>query len=115
MFQKCIILFFSFSFSSRLTEYKRGTHKESNESAQQSLESSFWTAQQHYSPDSSRQRAISQAIVNDLIIGCNLPLSIVENEHFRHFLHTLDMEYVPISRMTITEKCIPDLVGKAYL
>lgn len=73
---------------------------------------SFFTAQ-HYSPGSSRQRAINQAIINDLIIGCSLPLSIIENEHFLHFLHTLDMKYVPISRMTVAEKCIPDLVENA--
>ncbi len=85
-------------------------HTESNRSApQQSIESSFCPAQ-HYSPGSSRQRAISQAIVNDLILCCSLLLCIIENEHFRHFLHTPDMKYVPISRMN-AEKCIPDLVG----
>jgi len=30
-------------------------------------------------------------------------------------LFTLDMKYVPISRMTIAEKCIPDLVGKVTM
>ncbi|CAK6977231.1 zinc finger BED domain-containing protein 4-like [Scomber scombrus] len=65
---------------------------------------------QLYSLQSPRQQAISEAIVKDLIIGCCLPLSLVENEHFRHFLETVDSKYTPISRRTITEKYIPILV-----
>lgn len=64
---------------------------------------------QVYNASSSRQQAINQAIIHDLIIGCCLPISIVENEHFRHFLHTMDERYTPISRTTITSKQIPQL------
>lgn len=65
---------------------------------------------QLYSLHSPRQQAISEAIVKDLIIGCCLPLSLVENEHFKDFLETVDNKYTPISRRTITEKYIPVLV-----
>ena len=34
----------------------------------------------------------------------------MENEHFKHFLETVDNKYTPISRRTITEKHIPVLV-----
>ncbi|KAL1249031.1 hypothetical protein QQF64_022349 [Cirrhinus molitorella] len=67
---------------------------------------------QVYSASSSRQLAINQAIIQDLIIGCCLPLSIVENQHFRHFLHIIDERYIPIARSTITSKHIPQLVTR---
>lgn len=59
---------------------------------------------------SPRQQAISKAIIQDLIIGCSLPLSLVENGHFKHFLEIMDNKYTPISRRTISEKQIPVLV-----
>uniref|UniRef100_A0A8C2FGK0 Uncharacterized protein n=1 Tax=Cyprinus carpio TaxID=7962 RepID=A0A8C2FGK0_CYPCA len=65
-----------------------------------------------YSASSSRQLAINQAIIHDLIIGCCLPLSIVENQHFRHFLHTIDERYTPITRSNIAFKQIPQLVTR---
>lgn len=65
-----------------------------------------------YSASSSKQAAINQAILHDLVIGCCLALSIVENQHFRHFLHTIDERYIPISRSTITYKQIPQLVTR---
>uniref|UniRef100_A0A3Q3AYL0 HAT C-terminal dimerisation domain-containing protein n=1 Tax=Kryptolebias marmoratus TaxID=37003 RepID=A0A3Q3AYL0_KRYMA len=67
---------------------------------------------QLYSPQSPRQQAISEAIVQDLIIGCCLPLSLVENGHFKHFLEVLDSKYTPISRKTVSERQIPELVRK---
>uniref|UniRef100_A0A3Q4GAH5 HAT C-terminal dimerisation domain-containing protein n=1 Tax=Neolamprologus brichardi TaxID=32507 RepID=A0A3Q4GAH5_NEOBR len=65
-----------------------------------------------FSPNSPRQQAITQSILQDLIVGCSLPLSIVENPHFRHFLNVLDSKYTPVSRTTLTEKLIPHLVTK---
>uniref|UniRef100_A0A3Q3BF94 HAT C-terminal dimerisation domain-containing protein n=1 Tax=Kryptolebias marmoratus TaxID=37003 RepID=A0A3Q3BF94_KRYMA len=70
------------------------------------------TSIQLYSPQSPRQQAISEAIVQDLIIGCCLPLSLVENGHFKHFLEVLDSKYTPISRKTVSERRIPELVRK---
>ncbi|CAI5656483.1 unnamed protein product [Oreochromis niloticus] len=65
-----------------------------------------------FSPNSPRQQAITQSILQDLIVGWSLPLSIVENPHFRHFLHVLDSKYTPVSRTTLTEKLIPQFVTK---
>ncbi|TRY97996.1 hypothetical protein DNTS_005326 [Danionella cerebrum] len=67
-------------------------------------------AVQLYDANSPRQQEIHNAIIKDLLIGCTLPLSIVENEHFRHFLKVMDNKYTPIARKTITEKHIPLLV-----
>ncbi|KAL3973695.1 hypothetical protein ACER0C_024902 [Sarotherodon galilaeus] len=57
--------------------------------------------------------AITQSILQDLIVGCSLPLSIVENPHFRHFLNVLDSKYTPVSRITLREKLIPHLPNVA--
>lgn len=51
-----------------------------------------------------QQKAISNAILSDLIIDCNFPLSIVENKSFRHFLAVLDSKYTPICHRTLTTK-----------
>ncbi|TRY58760.1 hypothetical protein DNTS_034590, partial [Danionella cerebrum] len=67
-------------------------------------------AVQLYDANSPRQQEIHNAIIKDLLIGCTLPLSIVGNEHFRHFLKVMDNKYTPIARKTITEKHIPLLV-----
>uniref|UniRef100_A0A3B5R8K2 HAT C-terminal dimerisation domain-containing protein n=1 Tax=Xiphophorus maculatus TaxID=8083 RepID=A0A3B5R8K2_XIPMA len=56
----------------------------------------------------------SQGPVRDLIIGCNLPLSIVENKSFRHFLTVVDSNYSPICHRTMTSK-IEDLAAEKHL
>ena len=57
-----------------------------------------------YSANHARQKAITNAILTDLVIGCSMPLSITENEHFRHFLSVADSKYLPVCRRTITLK-----------
>lgn len=57
-----------------------------------------------YSMSHPQQKAISNAILSDLIIDCNFPLSIVENKSFRHFLAVLDSKYTPVCRRTLTTK-----------
>lgn len=43
-----------------------------------------------YGINHPRQLAINNSIIHDLIIKCSLPLSIVENNDFRHFLHVVE-------------------------
>uniref|UniRef100_A0A3B5PVV0 Uncharacterized LOC111606838 n=1 Tax=Xiphophorus maculatus TaxID=8083 RepID=A0A3B5PVV0_XIPMA len=92
----------------RFLEYKAGQQSD----VTQPTISLFTQKVQLYSPQSPRQQAISEAIVQDLIIGCCLPLSLVENGHFKHFLEVLDSKYTPISRKTVSERRIPELVRK---
>uniref|UniRef100_A0A3B3RYJ1 Zinc finger BED domain-containing protein 4-like n=1 Tax=Paramormyrops kingsleyae TaxID=1676925 RepID=A0A3B3RYJ1_9TELE len=92
----------------RFLGYKAGQKKDDT----QPTIASFTQKGQVYSEHSQRQQAISEAIVQDLVIGCCLPLSIVENVHFKHFLEILDSKYTPISRRTISEEQIPALVRK---
>ena len=97
------------NFNFRFLEYKAGQRRDV---LQPSIDSFAFKKAQIYSKSSPQQQAISLAIIQDLIIGCCLPLSLVENHHFRHFLALLDCKYTPLSRRTITDK-IPELVRNA--
>lgn len=60
------------------------------------------SSDQKYGFGHSQQRAITDAIISDLIINCSMPLSIVENVNFRHFLEVVDSRYSPICRSTVS-------------
>uniref|UniRef100_A0A674DIX8 HAT C-terminal dimerisation domain-containing protein n=1 Tax=Salmo trutta TaxID=8032 RepID=A0A674DIX8_SALTR len=57
-----------------------------------------------YSMNHPQQKAINNAILSDLVIDCQLPLSIVENKNFRHFLSVVDSKYSPVTRRKLTSK-----------
>lgn len=59
---------------------------------------------QHYSSTHPQQKAITNAILSDLVIDCNLPLSIVEHDSFWHFMRLVDGKYNPVCRRTLTAK-----------
>nr|XP_029492831.1 uncharacterized protein LOC115111086 [Oncorhynchus nerka] len=72
---------------------------------QQSPISQFMkTSVGQYSMNHPQQKSINNAILSDLVINCNLPLSIVENKSFRHFLSVVDSKYSPVCRRTLTSK-----------
>ena len=55
-----------------------------------------------YSFNHPQQRAITNSILSDLVIDCNLPLSIIEHPSFQHFLTVVDSRYATVSCRTIT-------------
>jgi hypothetical protein len=69
---------------------------------QQRSASEFCTTNARYETEHPRQSAISDSLIMDLIVGCSLPFSIVENDHFRQFVGLLDKRYTPPSRTTIS-------------
>lgn len=68
--------------------------------------------QRAYSPNNSRQVELSMAIVNDLIIGLGLPLSIVDRESFINFMNKVDSKFTMTSRRTLSRTTIPSLYHK---
>jgi len=44
----------------------------------------------------TRNRKLTNSILSDLVIDCNLPRSIVENKNFRHFLSVVDQKYTSV-------------------
>lgn len=57
-----------------------------------------------YSQTHPKQRAITNAIVEDLIVRCNLPLTIIENENFRHFLSVVDPKYTATTYRSVMKQ-----------
>ncbi len=67
-----------------------------NEPQQPSISQFLDTRVGHYSMSHPQQKAITSAILSDLIIDCNFQLAIVENKSFWHFLTVLDSKYSPV-------------------
>ena len=57
--------------------------------------------QEVYGRGHMRQRVITESLVEDLIVGCNFPLTIVENNRFRHFLSVMDPKYTAVNYRTV--------------
>uniref|UniRef100_A0A669DT20 HAT C-terminal dimerisation domain-containing protein n=2 Tax=Oreochromis niloticus TaxID=8128 RepID=A0A669DT20_ORENI len=89
--------------SIRFEEYQM-KKRITNEPQQPSISQFMDTCTGQYSMTHPQQKAIMNALLSDLIIGCNLPLSIVENKNFRHFLTVVDRKYSPVCRRTIISK-----------
>lgn len=98
-----------FPLSYRFLEYKAA--QDQTDVAQPSVSACFSNVLVYISK-SPRQQAINASIIKDLVIGCGLPLALVENCYFRKFLKVMDSKYTPISKSTISEKRIPVLVNQ---
>lgn len=57
-----------------------------------------------YSQGHPRQKTITDSIIHDLIISCNLPLSLVDIPSFQNFMSVVDEKYCPVSRNTVTRR-----------
>ncbi len=79
----------------RYKEYiKGGSSNPSNQTsitsyASSSADSDLGTVQ-IFSPKHPRQKAINDAVVKHLIVGCGLPVSLVESPHFRSFMNVCE-------------------------
>lgn len=95
----------------RYAEYEK-TRKVCTNSTQPAISQFLQSRPQEvYSANHPRQKAMTNAILTDLVIGCSMPLSLTENGHFRHFLSVADSKYQPVSRRTMTLK-IESLVAE---
>uniref|UniRef100_A0A3P8TSA9 HAT C-terminal dimerisation domain-containing protein n=1 Tax=Amphiprion percula TaxID=161767 RepID=A0A3P8TSA9_AMPPE len=57
-----------------------------------------------YSMNHPQQKAITNGILEKLVIVCNMPLSVVEHKSFRDFLKIVDPKYNSVCRKTLTSK-----------
>ena len=95
---------FCFMFHRYAYEYEK-MRKVCTDSSQPAISQFIQSRPQEvYSSNNPRQKVITNAILTDLGIGCSMPLSITENEHYRHFLSVADSKYQPVCRRTITVK-----------
>lgn len=68
----------------------------------QSLLSDFVKAPNTYSSSHTRQRELENAIVSQMIVGGNLPISIVEQTWFKIFMKIIDPKFAIPGRRRIT-------------
>lgn len=68
--------------------------------------------QEHYGPRHETQVKLTSSLVNNLLIGCGLPVSLVEKEAFRRFFLDVDPKYRLPSRCHVTDKLIPQAKEK---
>ena len=63
----------------------------------------------HYGPKHPEQVNFTKSVVQQIIIGCGCPISIVEKSDFRDFISQLNPKLVIPSRQTISYNIIPKL------
>jgi hypothetical protein len=78
--------------------------------SQPGISSFFQKQDASYCSNNPRQRMLSKSVVENLIVGCGLPVSIVENEHFRNFMSDVDSKYVVPCRKTVTTSHLTQLL-----
>ena len=59
---------------------------------------------QIYGQGHPRRKAITESIIQDLIISCNLPLSLIDKPSFKNFMSVVEERYCPVSRSTVTRR-----------
>lgn len=93
-------------FIYRFSEFNRAKKVASGSAEGQSSLDSFLKipAVQIYSHGHPRQKAITESIIQDLIISCNLPLSLIDKPAFKNFMSVVEERYCPASRSTVTRR-----------
>lgn len=64
----------------------------------------------HYGQHNPRQHNLTKSLVLNVIVKCNLPVSLVDNADFRAFLADLDPKFTPPCRQTVTYTILPQLL-----
>jgi hypothetical protein len=75
---------------------------------QLNIDSIFKKQSDTYGSRHPEQIKITDSLVENVITGCSLPLSLVENESFRKFMHDVNPKYNLPTRAYLTNKLIPD-------
>ena len=70
------------------------------------------SSKQSYPAGHQRQQELHDAIIQDLIIGLGLSLSLVERPEFIKFMSTVDLKFKITSRCTLRRDTIPTLYRK---
>lgn len=63
-----------------------------------------------YASNHPKQKLLTKSLVENLIVGCGLPISLVENEYFRKFMADVDSHYTAPCRKTVTDSYLPALL-----
>lgn len=67
------------------------------------------SSRSHFGNSHPVQQHLTESLVKKVVIGCNLPISIVDNPHFREFLRELQPKFVVPCRQTVTNTLLPKI------
>ncbi|CAF1468433.1 unnamed protein product [Adineta steineri] len=93
-------------------EWKNTQVSSSKENDQPKINNIFSPDSEKYSTANKRQQQLTNSIIQNLIINMSLPLSIVDNASFKHFMNDVDPKYKLINRRDITRSYLPVLHKK---
>jgi hypothetical protein len=96
----------------RYAAYLQEREKPSIPAGQASIEAFINHAdtRKKYGSQNPRQKLLGESLVKNLIVGCSLPVSLVDNPQFRTFLADFYPKFTPSCRQTVTITFIPQLV-----
>jgi hypothetical protein len=97
--------------------YEKAKVKNDEGTSQQSLAGflKMKNSADKYGSKNEMQLKIVSSLVENLIIGCGLPLSIVENDYFGQFMNDVHPKFNLPSRPAITQKLIPAVKEKRII
>jgi len=85
--------------------------KDANTS-QPTMTAMFANQSDAYGPKHPMHAKFARSLVENLIVACGLPFSIVEKPEFKAFIHDLNSKFVVPSRQFLTYKILPQVVEK---
>lgn len=65
-----------------------------------------------YTASSARVKQITESLIKNLIIGCGLPVALVDYAEFRQFMRDMDPRYDPPCRQTVTYSHLRKMLDK---
>jgi len=57
-----------------------------------------------------KQKTLTASLVQNVIVKCALPIALLDNVHFRTFLHDMDPSFNPPCRQSVANNIIPQLL-----
>jgi hypothetical protein len=92
-------------------DYEQKHNGNSVDSSQTSMSSFVDTSEgKYYTFMHPRQKLLINSSVNNVIVNCGLPVSIVDNNYFRAFLTDLDPKFAVPCRQTVSSSILPALL-----
>jgi hypothetical protein len=92
-------------------DYEQKRNGNSVDSSQTSMSSFVDTSEgKYYTSMHPRQKLLINSLVNNVIVNCGLPVSIVDNNYFRAFLADLDPKFAVPCHQTVSSSILPALL-----
>ena len=94
----------------QFSKYLSASSKDNADDGSSTL-SSFLTerSSDSYGASHPLQKKFTHSLVNNLIVGCGLPMSVVEKPAFKAFISDVSPKLCPPSRQFVTYKALPEL------